>query len=190
MKRALAIAVVVLFESGACKEETIVLANVKGVDGGGGGPGVRCTISDDCPNGSFCEKPDCNAAAGTCEPFPAVCSDDLSPVCGCDGITYFNDCFRRGGGAASARNDECGHDAISCDDQRGCPEGAYCARLLGFDHGPGCGPDSHGTCWVLPTTCPPPSNSDRWTPCGGSDCVDTCNAIRSGKPHARASSCP
>jgi hypothetical protein len=191
MKRGLAflsLAVVALAPS--CKDETIVLASVHGVDGGGG-PAVRCTTIDECPTGSFCSKVDCHDAAGTCEPFPAVCGDDEHPVCGCDGITYFNDCLRRGAGVAAARDDECGHEAVGCDDAVSCPEATYCARLLGFGGPPGCPPGIHGTCWILPTTCPPPSHADRWNACaGGSQCVDTCTAIRTGAPHVRASSCP
>ena len=47
----------------------------------GGPEGIACN------DGEFCElPPGCNAlAAGTCEEIPEVCTDELNPVCGCDG---------------------------------------------------------------------------------------------------------
>ena len=65
----------------------------------------RCGAGEVCeiPAGS-CDKTD---VTGTCVPRPENCTQDYTPVCGCDGSTYSNDCMRLMAGARKSHNGEC-----------------------------------------------------------------------------------
>lgn len=64
-----------------------------------------------CDKGEFCETPPgtCYIAdlPGTCSEIPEVCPLFLDPVCGCDGVTYGNDCERRQAAVALDRVGAC-----------------------------------------------------------------------------------
>lgn len=189
-------AIAALAVAPACESETIVLATLPGSGDSGPGPTpVRCAATSECPPGSFCPKAACDAPAGTCTLFPAHCDDDPHPVCGCDHITYFNDCLRQAAGVEAAVDGSCPLGSMPCGGfaNAPCPEGAFCARLFGL-RDRRCGFEPQGQCWVLPSKCPAQSGSnDRWDACGppGSPhCVDTCNAVASSLPYRRADMCP
>lgn len=50
--------------------------------------GPPCTTIDDCEPGSFCRRAACDLKEGVCAPF--VTTTSYEPVCGCDGVTYWN----------------------------------------------------------------------------------------------------
>jgi hypothetical protein len=52
-----------------------------------------CLSSDDCPSDLFCDRR-CDGTAGRCRTVPRMCIMMWKPVCGCNGVTYRNDCFR------------------------------------------------------------------------------------------------
>lgn len=65
-----------------------------------------------CPEeGQLCDLPPgmCNSAdlQGVCVDLPEICTQDYRPVCGCDGMTYANDCFRQMAGAQKDHDGEC-----------------------------------------------------------------------------------
>jgi hypothetical protein len=171
-----AVALVVAFVASACGAKDVVVAQEVEA-------GPRPCASDlECRKDDYCAKASCTAIEGVCERRPATCPDDGAPVCGCDGITYWNDCLRRQVGVAAATQGACPPGvAAACGGPMNAPcanPKASCARLL--PPGP-CPPDVKGACWIMPATCAPAPPA--WIPCGPqTQCVDTCSAIRSGMP--------
>jgi hypothetical protein len=70
-----------------------------GPDGGGSGCGPY--PGGECPGTQVCNVSGCAAGAGgSCGDRPTTCNDLYAPVCGCDDVTYENDCQRLAAGAA------------------------------------------------------------------------------------------
>jgi hypothetical protein len=145
-----------------------------------------CVSNDDCLPTAFCARAGCEDARGLCELRPVFCDDQGPPTCGCDGVSYFNDCLRmQYGASASAPLESCRRAPAACTDENGrdCPvDGAACAKLLPPDLA--CEESTQGACWVLPAQCPEFGPPDRWMACDDpTDCLDTCGAIRTGRPY-------
>jgi hypothetical protein len=194
-----AVGLALLVTHGACSSEEILLVTLPDAGTPDGVPiGPSCDDDRECEGDAFCARPTCDAKRGVCERRPTFCEGSPAPVCGCDGLTYWNDCLRRARGQRAAISGECvvGRGTVCGGPTgRGCPPGSMCARIAPpSPGGPSCAPDLPGVCWVPPAACPPTSGVDRFVKCGppgpSPPCVDLCEAIRSGRPHERALSCP
>ncbi len=148
------------------------------------GPGTACTdvtcgevcggiagIPCDDPN-EFCKYPTGTCGEGdifgTCTVIPSGCPDVWDPVCGCDGMTYGNECEADAAGVSIAYWGEC--TPIFCWSNDMCEPDQYC-----FFHD--CAAET-GVCMPRPEVCP-----DVWDPVCGCDGVtypNACEAARAG----------
>ena len=156
-----------------------------GMSGSGGMPG-DCRLDTDCDDSEFCKKASCDAESGHCTARGPECRGDdaeFDPICGCDGITYWNTCVIEYEGFNVAMAGECtGNNRPTCTRAAGgdsCPERlhAHCYRPVEV-----CGDPSptSGVCWVLPNECPDNEpQTQRY--CGGTAgemrCIGLCEVI-------------
>lgn len=135
------------------------------------GPNAVCNVaSDSCdPN-----------AVGYCHGIPPGCSDAWEPVCGCDNVTYRNDCDRlkRGGMAF--------HFAGVCPVRPCTAQGNQCLTGEVCDIS-SCGQNAQGVCVKRPTVC---SNaSDRVCGCNGELYQNDCLRLMAGARRDQQGGC-
>lgn len=88
-------------------------AAAAGVNVASDGECGACTSHDECDSDDlYCRKTDGDVCAsdtvGSCEPKATACPDDLvEPVCGCDGMTYSNECYAASEGVNVASDGQC-----------------------------------------------------------------------------------
>ena len=180
----------------ACRAEVVVVAEEPHGPNGGG---QLCLSAADCLADELCAKPACDAQQGQCQLRPPVCDNTMQAVCGCDGVTYWNDCLRQRDGVVASAPGACVTYFAPCGEADGgggedagprCPEvDAVCGQLL---TGParrdgGC-TSVPGVCWVLPDSCPEGTLGPKWQMCGAvaEPCVDLCTALLSQQPYQRS----
>ena len=209
----MALAAVLALGAGGCGRDPIFIAEIS--DAGVDAAPILCTLSDagtgiGCPDGSFCEFSEATkckrteGTEGTCAPIPSdSCANDLTfaPQCGCDSITYFNECLRRAKGVSTASATTCDLQGVFlpkyCDPTRpNDPDCPTCAVILPeismFLRDAGTSavheecaffPSNAGTCWVTPACTPKsPASGSYLYSCSAQRCEDACLAVRANGP--------
>ncbi len=138
-----------------------------------------CFVESDCPEpNEFCKFPigNCGTAAlpGTCSPIPEACPDIYDPVCGCDGVTYGNECEADAAAVSILHLGPCERPCSEALGLPPCAAGLFCLYPEGT-----CDDGVHpGMCTPIPSGCP-----DVWDPVCGCDNVtygNDCEAYAAG----------
>lgn len=86
-----------------------------------GVPPPDCTGNEDCATGAYCHfedgacrLPTFNILTGECKTMPEACYAVAAPVCGCDDVTYGNDCEAHAAGVSVAYDGECRKVVKAC----------------------------------------------------------------------------
>ncbi|MCB9636759.1 MAG: hypothetical protein H6721_32000 [Sandaracinus sp.] len=155
-----------------------------------GGTGVSCVDNATCAATEFCSAAACGAE-GECTETPTACTDELDPVCGCDGVTYSNACEANAARVSVAERGACAMDGgmtdagmvdagRPCTTNGECGRNQYCATALGD-----CG--GMGICTTRPTVCP--RVLDPHCGCDGMDYTNDCLAATVGVNVAARGAC-
>lgn len=157
----------------------------------GADPSPTCTKNQDCGPQEYCSKTACGASWGQCLPRPFGCPTTHGPVCGCEGVTYWNACTAALHGANVDHSGGCtAQEALPCNDQGWeCPRAEDKCAYMAQDESICSSPSLQGTCWGLPQSAPALSLGG-YRACGTQECTDLFGAITSEVPQWQDPSCP
>jgi hypothetical protein len=154
-----------------------------------------CVANTDCSGAQYClftvTQQGC-AKTGKCVARPTnLTSTDLAPVCGCDGVTYWNAQLAALRGGTVQTQGACTQQALSCAQNKACPGDAKCNQIRASAQNCGGGGGGGGVCWAVPDTCPPATApgapvSNRTRICNNlAVCSTLCESITSEKSFYR-----
>lgn len=144
----------------------------------GTGMGQPCNLAEDtCGAGNYCNAPNC--VSGTCAPLGTADQPIKTPVCGCDGNTYWNAELAAKKGMSVSATGECAvPDGCGGFTSQKCDIGATCNHRVA--NAQECNiADNGGSCWVIPEPCPIAAGFGPNTrACNSLSCTDECNLIK------------
>jgi hypothetical protein len=119
----------------------------------GGIAGLPCARSEFCDYGATCSS--IADGTGVCRALPTACTADYTPVCGCDGNTYGNQCAAHVLGVSVLSKGECPSTDAGTGEVCGGFAGLRCGRGEFCDYGATCSSiaDGTGTCAPQPQAC-------------------------------------
>ncbi len=123
-----------------------------------------CADNSECLTGQFCALEDSCLNPGGCLPEPESCDPtDTQEVCGCDGVSYDNECeaFKAGSRVSAI-------GACDCETNTDCAQSEYCNAIV-------C--DGPGVCEPRDAACEP---AGPVTGCDGIVYADACDAAAQG----------
>jgi hypothetical protein len=143
---------------------------------------TNCARTGDCASNYYCKYSGCGVTTGVCAPLSPLPGPYYNPVCGCDGVTYWNKEHAYTNSVAIAHEDPCTPTERKACTGAGTTCGGFidsnCVVQLSEASACAIGTPTGG-CWRMPTgTLCGSAGGPPTLPCSGSTCRSQCEAIR------------